>query len=159
MSTDYSGIECAGEALRLGLAGLNQLHAWEGRGGLTLRRVSDKARMQRDILLQETADHQPPVCVLGELQERLPAKAREWIASAMPAAGASSAACENAYRDISIWIEKNRSWLYPIRPRSYCHRHNEECPIHPAQHVSVASGDRPLLINCAGVSCLPWSSA
>ena len=69
---------------------------------------------------------------------------------------------------IRNWIDENKEWLFADDAKSYCYRHHGLCKAHPAlparadRNDSALGGDveglRPLVLNCAGVSCLPWSA-
>ena len=161
--TDYSGIDCPREALRLGLQAVSQQHGWElPPSPVLFARSCDKDSLAQQVLcnLAEGSGG----CVFADLKDRLPRVAQDWIAEALPSSQAGIEDQRAAYACIRNWIAENREWLFPDDATSWCLTHKRMCPAHPLLPQPACAGeaartnDRRLMVNCAGVSCLPWTA-
>ena len=167
--TDYSGMDCPREALQLGFAALQKACGWQHPilAQLKFVRSCDISALAQKVLL-ELAEQQDG-CVFQDMLARLPQTAQLWIESAKPDPDASMESAREAYSVVRQWVFENRDWIFPDDAESWCCRHMKQCPAHPLLQASqsmaapaVASkasmGQRPLMVNCAGVSCLPWTA-
>ena len=156
--TDYSGIDCPRECLRLGFAGLSKLHGWKTSNPVTHSRSSDMDSACRDVLL-EYAKHDSG-CVFGNLLERLPAWAQDWIQSATPPSKLDIEQKRNMNKSIADWVSKNAFELFSDSATSWCFAHGCNCPAHPmlSRDLLKSYHPRPLMVAIAGVSCLPWTT-
>ena len=167
--TDYSGIECCREAMHLAIDGLRRVHGVQIReDACVFRRVSDKDSLALEVLMG-LASHDDTCCVFGDIADRLPQFARDWIEAAMPlpVPSMSSAEIKDAYADIKNWILLHKENLFSDSAGSWCYKHKQVCPAHPLLSIgddakclasSLQGVNRPLMVNVAGVSCTPWSS-
>lgn len=156
--TDYSGIDCPRECFRLGFAALGKLHGWTFRNPVSHSRSSDSDAFCRQVLLYMAADDSG--CVFGNILDRLPIWASEWISAAMPPPDASLDDKRYAHGCISEWITQHADKLFADDAKSWCYAHERMCPSHPvlARELLQSFFPRPLMICCAGVSCLPWTA-
>lgn len=154
--TDYSGIDCPRESLRLGLAGLCKHFGWDCADSIHHARASDKDPACRQVLMHLAAGRG---CVFGDILDRLPKLGQEWIESAMPPPNATLEQRRDAFGSIVQWVQQNAEMLFPDNATSWCYAHGQECPAHPlCRPRQTPFYQRPLMICCAGVSCLPWTS-
>ena len=100
--TDYSGIDCPRESLRLGFAGLSKLLGWKSDKSVCHSRSSDKDPACRKVLLHLSSNDSG--CVFGDIMDRLPAWGRDWIDAASPPPDATLAEKSVAHAAISEWI-------------------------------------------------------
>ena len=158
MYTDYSGIDCPRESLRLGFAGLSKLHGWKSDKSVSHSRSSDKDPLRRQVLLDLAASDNG--CVFGNIMDRLPDWGREWITAALPPEHATLAEKSVAHSNISEWIGKHAEVLFPDDASSWCFAHERMCSVHPILNRPLLQSffPRPLMLCCAGVSCLPWTA-
>lgn len=184
--TDYSGMDCPKEAMRLGVL------ATEKSFGMTFPsppftfvRASDKGLLQQRVLADlAQMDGEPFSCLFGDLLERLPPAARQHLEAALPEQGATKQEKSQAYQDIRSWLLSNRAWAFPDDAQSFCYVHGCECPVRPpaqgqkrkraldvdgpsGAHCDEAShgvahelalGAGPMRCNIAGVTCVAWST-
>ena len=99
MSSDYSGMECCKEALRLVTLALQRKDQLEY-DVPRWKHVCDNAPLPQKVLL-DIVD--PDVCVFADLMDRLPTAARDWILAACPADDAKKTEREEAYTQIRKW--------------------------------------------------------
>lgn len=157
MYTDYSGIDCPRESLRLGLAGLTKLLGWSFPACVCHSRSSDKDPSCRAVL-QHLAQEDNG-CVFGDILDRLPDWARSWIDAALPSSGATCEQKKEAHRAIVDWVANHADQLFTDDATSWCYAHDCKCPSHPVlARDTFKRFPRPLMVTCAGVSCLPWSA-
>ena len=114
----------------------------------------------------ELASHDDTCCAFGDIADRLPQFARDWIEAAMPlpAPSMSSAEIKDAYADIKNWILLHKENLFSDSAGSWCYKHKQVCPAHPLLSIgddakclasSLQGVNRPLMVNVAGASCTP----
>jgi hypothetical protein len=112
MYTDYSGMECPREALRLGILGLIQHHAWSFDSfPVQHSRMCDKDPLCLAVL--DAIGQKDDSCVFENILDRLPTEAQEWICAATPAKTASSDIRRAAFANIRAWIWNHLDWLFP----------------------------------------------
>ena len=66
------------------------------------------------------------------MAKRLPQWAQQWIQAAMPEESLASFEKAKAYKDMELWLKRNRSLLWPLGGVAPCVVHNRDCPCHPA---------------------------
>eukprot|EP00435_Cladocopium_sp_Y103_P031773 s3755_g8.t1 len=156
--TDYSGIDCPRECFRLGFAGLCKLHGWTFSNPVTHSRSSDMDSACRDVLLEYAK--LDGGCVFGNILERLPSWAQDWINSALPPSKAGIEQKLSMNKAIADWLSANASELFSDTATSWCFVHGRNCPAHPilARDLLKSYHSRPLMVGIAGVSCLPWTA-
>ncbi|CAK9029031.1 Uncharacterized protein (Fragment) [Durusdinium trenchii] len=77
----------------------------------------------------------------------------------MPPPNATLEQRRDAFGSIVQWVQQNAEMLFPDNATSWCYAHGQECPAHPlCRPRQTPFYQRPLMICCAGVSCLPWTS-
>lgn len=112
-------------------------------------------------------------CVFGDLNERLPQEARDFLDAMQPAESASASECASAYARMDDWLRENRKWVF-ASATSPCSSHKGRCPVAvggvPAFGSAAASvpadndtegtqcGGTPLRGNVVGIVCVGWSS-
>lgn len=149
-------------------------------------RFCDNGKVQQQVLSKISEMHDKQSCVLADINDRLPAEARQILDTMLPAGEkiAASVAAE-AYASMSTWLRDNRSWVFPSQPFCKCIVHEKMCPVFPQgnnpdegpvrsppskrvrrklfQSESSESCRRPLQqklrVNVAGTTCIGWSQA
>lgn len=168
--TDYSGVDCPKEAMELGLAGLQHVHGWdfssERHPPLRFARACDCDPLPQQILLSLAGADSPggaTSCVFSDIADRLPPVGHAWVEAATPPEDACLVDKVAAHADIATWLRANSGWLFDSSCTSHCLAHGRRCPAHPLfgsdggiVGASEGPSKRPLMLNVAGVSCLPW---
>jgi hypothetical protein len=181
--TDYSGFECPREALRLGLAGLEKLHNFSfGDRPIRFARSCDNAVLPSGVLqhlLQHVATTQDrgESCVFFDILDRLPEPARQRIEASLPEVSASATDKKEAPMEVKAYLAEaeHSVWCFHPLATSRCVAHQRQCPTRPVATKLYCNGadkypealppptpsqvaGRPLCVNVAGVSCLPWTA-
>ena len=129
--TDYSGMDCAREAVE------TQVRAFQDKTHANLpprlaySRCCEVSPNQLDYLTRvslETEDSK--ACVLQDIFWRLPTVAQTYIKAALPPGTATKAEKACAYTDISDWLDKNRGWIFAKDMMAPCKVHKRHCPVH-----------------------------
>lgn len=119
-------------------------------------------------------------CVFSDLNVRLHAGARAWLDAATPAKPNKKSTddvkkARDGFINMERWLIENRAWAFSGLSR--CLVHNKDCATHPVDKEMCPSpcmkrarlnpdgalagerqSPRPLYVNCAGVTCVAWSS-
>ena len=135
--TDYSGIECPAEAMRLGIEACRREYGWSLPDEcFRLTRTSDKEKLQTKVLVALSGATDAP-CHFGDILERLPQAAQEWIAAATPDDKATKTEKIDAYKCIHDWIRNNLNVLFSPDMTCPCHVHKVDgqkakCRVYPS---------------------------
>lgn len=175
--TDYSGFECPREALRLGLAGLEKLHNLSfGDRPIHFARSCDNAVLPSGVLQHiATTQDRGESCVFFDILDRLPEPARLPIEASLPEDSASATDKKEAFMEVKAYLAEHSAWCFHPLATSRCVVHQRQCSTHPVATKLYGNGadkypealppptpsqvaGRPLCVNVAGVSCLPWTA-
>ena len=169
VTTDYSGMECPGEALRCnGMAVRSALGAECDIRPIHFRRCCDIADIPKAMLL---AMHEDTVCVFPDLNARLPLEVRNMLDALEPEEGMSTeehvAARQNQYK----FLQSRKRDVFTRGATSWCERHGRECLTLPQPdegHCRKGGGpsssspagplQKALRVHFAGACCQGWSS-
>ena len=157
MASDYSGMDCPREALEQCSEAVARYFSIEAdEFHLNFCRASDKGRLQKKVLthISKTNDGS---CVMGDILERLPKRAQQYIAAATPAKNEPREKRERANWHIVEWLQQNRNVCFPRKARSPCSIHGGRCLVFH-DHISPTEGPRhPIRLSVAGVTCVRLS--
>lgn len=177
--SDYSGCDCFREALSAAWRELAKGPEQIPADAFTWRRACDYApACQRILCAMSKLNDGGNSCVLNDINDRLAPSARAVLDAMTPTkpdrrSPAQVSHAKEAYKNMERWLVENRSWCFS--GASWCLMHKQMCPAHPsdvttegaeepppksAKSSSSVSGGRrrPLYINCAGVTCVAWST-
>ena len=112
MYTDYSGVDCPREAVRLGLHGLSLVNKWNIKDfNVVFSRSCDNGCLQSRTLqhISSKFDHGQS-CVFWDILDRLPEAARDRVEACLPPPEATTEETRCAYEDLAQWPEDNAAW-------------------------------------------------
>ncbi|CAE7244378.1 unnamed protein product [Symbiodinium sp. CCMP2592] len=109
--------------------------------------------------------HDKQICVLSDINDRLPPEARQILDGMLPTGEKVSAeAAAAAYASMFAWLRDQRSWVFPSQPTCHCIVHEGMCPVFPqgsdaGQRSCTMPSQQKLRVNVAGTTCIGWSQA
>lgn len=181
LATDYSGMDCPREAMEKGMQSCNMLFGWPVDRALVCARSCDCDRVASQLLVEMSEKFDcSDSCVFSDILDRLPEVARSRMLAGVAADDAPRLDKTAAFADLAQWLDDNRAWCFDPTLTCSCLVHKKNCNVVPSQALDQAtdhtafgmasdgdgagsSGDSissptfRLRINCAGVSCLPWT--
>jgi hypothetical protein len=130
--SDYSGFECAQEALRCAVEALKSKLGWEfASKPIVFTQTCDVLPVPLEVLVAASVQlHNSETCVFNDLTSRLPVKAQKWIEAARPGTGDSKEDKVAAHRAIGEWLETNSAWIFGADTKCHCLVHGQACPVH-----------------------------
>ncbi len=134
ITTDYSGFECAREALTLGVKAYFMLHSGHSKvsSNINFRRPCDVAPLPSSILLHIVKQlDENRSCVFVGIVDRLPEAAKARVLATMPEEGAPDKEVAEAYREIEQYLENNKEWCFSPHGTCNCLTHQRDFPVHP----------------------------
>ena len=190
MYSDYSGL--AGEhelmcQMRFALGKFAEEHSGAAADfrhvSILHSRFCDCGKVQQRVLNHISEQHERHICVLADINDRLPKEAQSMLDALLPQGVTPSAEIAEAYGNMLKWLQENRSWVFPVQPTSHCIVHGQQCPVFPEERAlsgTVEAGVAPvrrvrrklfqssdsdggtlkqkLRINIAGTTCCGWSA-
>ena len=101
----------------------------------------DKGKVQQEILSYISGMYGNSICVLDDLNDRLPTEARSLLDSLYDEDGKVSAEeAESAYKEMLDWLLDNRSWVFSPTATSHCMIHGKQCRLVPSEDGEDLSG-------------------
>ena len=140
LSSDYSGMSGEHEIFRHLMSAIKSELLPDDPFPYTVEtlRVCDIGKVQQRILgwMSMNLEGGGRMCVMKDINDRLPQHARAWLDAAMPSANSSKPAAASAYAQIAAWLMENKSALFTSSSMAPCCTHNRLCPVYPMWHHS-----------------------
>ena len=131
-TTDFSGYDTPKESLRMALPGLAAAMKRDAPFEVSFVRSSDWAKVPQSVLKQVSIDYEDgQACVFGNIDERLPTAARDFIAELGPKGSGSSSNARDSNAKILQFLMDNRGWAMKPDATCWCHVHQRHCFVFP----------------------------
>ena len=157
--------------------------------GIDHSRFCDHGKVQQKVLSSISEMHDKQICVLSDINDRLPAQAQQILDGMLPPDEKISAeAAAAAYASMFEWLRTNRSLVFPSQPTCHCIVHERMCPVFPqgsdagqgparspplkrvrrklfqsqsesSEPCCMPPSQQKLRVNVAGTTCIGWSQA
>ncbi|CAE7827714.1 unnamed protein product, partial [Symbiodinium necroappetens] len=79
-------------------------------------RFCDCGIVQQRVLNHISEQHERHICVLADINDRLPKEAQSMLDALLPQGVTPSAEIAEAYGNMLKWLQENRSWVFPVQP-------------------------------------------
>ena len=144
--SDFSGYDAPRECLRLLTQHLDSVwpNALEKLWFKAVRSCDWGKQQQRMLMKQSAVLDQGQCCVFGDIVDRPPTFAREWLQTMKPAKGLDAAASALKNKEISHYLSQHGKLLLGKKSTSFCLMHKKNCPVFPRFHVPHESQDHVL---------------
>ncbi|CAE7036856.1 unnamed protein product [Symbiodinium sp. CCMP2592] len=184
MYSDYSGLAGEHECMFGITKALQTYEAFaDHASAVRFCRFSDVGAPQQKVLQAISHLHEDKICVMGDLNDRLPPEARSLLDAMLPTEKVGKGELVKAYESMGQYLMDNRAWLFPRDAKSPCSVHGRGCFVFPQCSPPVeapvlrrrrtksgsaepglctepiCAGTAQLRINLAGTTCCGWSSA
>ena len=105
---------------------------------LRCTRFCDNGSVQQGVLCEISRLSRGQICVMQDLNDRLPVEARQVLDAMLPDEKVSSAECAAAYRNMQNYLIDNKDWIFPDGACSWCCVHEKQCPLFPVRKPPAA---------------------
>lgn len=159
LSTDYSGVGAAEEAVRCLRVALNRLFPDEAPSMVVYQRCGDKEPSCRSVLRSHVLTG--PSCVHGDIGERCDREI--WEAMSMDIARIQNSEVLRTDIDPGFFAKSclQRAMGQDLTAvDAWCYRHERFCGVNPrplVESTAAASGKEPFCLHVAGFNCYDWS--
>jgi hypothetical protein len=133
---------------------------------LRRKRVCDKGRVQQQVLLGLSRACCNDMCVMRDIEDRLPAHTKEALDGLMPSRGATSDERVQSFLRLREYLRLHGREAFPSNATAPCLSHKRRCSVlaEPPQPKRRLVGEQPpltgrssLIIHTGSNSCVAWT--
>lgn len=174
--SDYSGLSGEHEVLFQLEEALNRFDSVKfGTLSIIHHRTCDCAKLPQKVLSEisamNSADQTRAMCVLEDINDRIPEFAAKVLNAAMPAANEETEKAAQAFGMMDTYLRQNEHHIFGGKSKSFCQVHQQQCFAFPQFHDLTTDCDTDernvirqpqssrLQIGFAGTTCKGWSAA